>query len=164
MIYMAIYVAMSLGVFALILMMRRSAGQVEDIYELAGLARHDRTLGFLLAMLMFSLAGIPPLAGFFAKWYVFVAAVEAKLYGLAVICVILSVVSAFYYLRIVKIIYFDDPAEEFAPRTPSALWVFIAASAVVILLSFAPGRLDATTAASANLLAPAAAAAKAPAH
>ena len=142
MIYMAIYVLMTLGVFAAIIQMRRGEGQVEDIYELAGLARHDRGMAFLFAMLMFSLAGIPPLAGFFAKWYVFSAAVDAKLYGLAVVGVLLSVISAFYYLRIVKIMYFDEPAEAFAPRTPSALWVFVITSALVLLFSFWPGGLD----------------------
>lgn len=150
MIYMAIYVLMTLGVFAAILQMRRGDTQVEDIYELAGLARHDKTMAFLLAMLMFSLAGVPPLAGFFAKWYVFSAAVEAHLYGLAVVGVLLSVVSAFYYLRIVKVMYFDDPAAAFTPRAPSALWVFVITSVAIVLFSVWPGGLDSAAAAAAK--------------
>lgn len=142
MIYMAIYVLMTLGVFAAIIQMRRGDEQIEDIYQLAGLARHDRGMAFLFAMLMFSLAGIPPLAGFFAKWYVFAAAVNAGLYGLAVVGVLLSVVSAFYYIRIVKIMYFDEPAAAFSPRSPSALWVFVITSLLVLLFSFWPGGLD----------------------
>jgi NADH-quinone oxidoreductase subunit N len=116
--YMAIYLAMTLGTFACILAMKRKDGHVEEIDHLAGLGRTNPAMAFVLAMLMFSLAGIPPLAGFFAKWYVFAAAVDAKLYALAVIGMLSSAVGAFYYLRIVKIMYFDDPAEAFVPMTP----------------------------------------------
>ena len=83
---------------------------VEDIGDLAGLSRTNPVMAFMLAMILFSLAGIPPLAGFFAKFYVFLAAIEAGLYVLAVIGVLASVVGAYYYLRIVKIMYFDEPA------------------------------------------------------
>ena len=89
-IYLAIYVVMTLGTFACILAMRRQDGMVEDINELAGLAKNDLTQAFLLAMLFFSLAGIPPLAGFFAKFYVFLAAIEAELYTLAIVGVLAS--------------------------------------------------------------------------
>ncbi len=116
-IYIAIYLAMTLGAFACILAMRRADGPVEDISELAGLSRTNPMMAFLFAMILFSLAGIPILAGFFGKLYVFLAAVEAKLYALAVIGAVASVVGAYYYLRIVKIIYFDDPAERFEPMT-----------------------------------------------
>jgi len=114
-IYLAIYLAMTLGTFACILAMRRGGRMVEDIDQLSGLSRTSPTMAFLLAMLLFSLAGIPPLAGFFAKFYVFLAAIHSGLYVLAVIGVLLSVVGAYYYLRIVKIMYFDAPAERFEP-------------------------------------------------
>ena len=110
-IYMAIYVTMTLGAFAVILSMRRDGGMVENrSTELAGLSRTHPAMAFFLAMLLFSLAGIPPLAGFFAKFYVFLAAIKAGLYVLAVIGVLASVVGAYYYLGIVKLMYFDEPA------------------------------------------------------
>jgi len=104
---------MTLGSFACILSMRREAGAVEDISELAGLAKTNLGMAFAFGMFMFSLAGIPPLAGFFAKWYAFLAAIKGGLYWLAVIGVVTSVVGAFYYLRIVKIMFFDDAAAPF---------------------------------------------------
>ena len=110
-VYMAIYVTMTLGVFAVILSMRRSTGMVESIDQLAGLARTHPATAFFMAMLLFSMAGIPPLAGFFAKFYVFLAAIKAGLYILAVIGVLASVVGAYYYLFIIKVMYFDEPAE-----------------------------------------------------
>jgi NADH-quinone oxidoreductase subunit N len=112
-VYMAIHVTMTLGTFACILAMRRDGRMVEDISDLAGLARTNPTLAFFFAMLLFSLAGIPPLAGFFAKFYVFLAAIKAGLFTLAVIGVLASVVGAYYYLAIVKIMYFDEPARPF---------------------------------------------------
>ena len=112
-IYMMIYVIMTLGAFACVIAMRRKGQQVEEIADLAGLARNNKALAFVLAMLMFSLAGIPPLAGFFGKYFVFLAAVKSGLWTLAIIGVLASVVGAYYYLRIVKIMYFDEPAEAF---------------------------------------------------
>ncbi len=112
-IYMAIYIVMTLGAFACILSMRRESGPVEDISELAGLSRNNLGMAFALAMFMFSLAGIPPLAGFFAKWFAFLAAINAGLYWLAVIGVVASVIGAYYYLRVVKIMFFDDAAAPF---------------------------------------------------
>src|SRR5882757_8271521 len=114
-VYMAIYLAMTVGTFAVILSMRRDEGMVEQISDLSGLARSNPSLAFFLALLMFSLAGIPPLAGFFAKYYVFLGAIKAGLYGLAVIGVLASVVGAYYYLLIVKTMYFDEPAKGFNP-------------------------------------------------
>ena len=114
-VYLAIYLAMTLGTFACILAMRRGGRMIEDIDALSGLSRTNPMMAFLLAMLLFSLAGIPPLAGFFAKFYVFLAAIHAGLYALAVIGVLLSVVGAYYYLRIVKLMYFDAPGERFEP-------------------------------------------------
>jgi NADH-quinone oxidoreductase subunit N len=135
-VYMAIYVAMTLGVFAAILSMRRDGKFVETIGDLAGLARTHPTMAFFLAMLLFSLAGIPPLAGFFAKFYVFLAAIKAGLYMLAVIGVLSSVVGAFYYLTIVKIMYFDEPVEGFQPM-PGLLRLVLGVSGLINILFFA---------------------------
>jgi NADH-quinone oxidoreductase subunit N len=109
--YMAIYVIMTVGTFGCVLLMRRNGRAVENIDDLAGLARSQPMLAAALAIFMFSLAGIPPLAGFFAKIYVFYAAIDAGLVALAVIGVLASVVGAYYYIRIVKVMYFDDAAE-----------------------------------------------------
>jgi NADH-quinone oxidoreductase subunit N len=135
-IYMAIYVAMTLGSFAVILSMRRGGVFVENISDLAGLARTHPTMAFFFAMLMFSLAGIPPLAGFFAKFYVFLAAINAGLYALAVIGVLTSVVGAFYYLMIVKTMYFDEPAQSF-DAMPGLLRLTLGVSGIINLLFFA---------------------------
>ncbi len=135
-IYLAIYLVMNLGVFACILGMRRRDGMVEDIDELSGLATNNPLMAFLLAMLLFSLAGIPPLAGFFAKFYVFLAAIQSGLYSLAVIGVLASVVGAYYYLWIVKIMYFDAPAEIFEPM-PTALKTVLGISGVIVIFFFA---------------------------
>ncbi len=112
-IYLAIYLVMTLGTFAAILCMRVGNHYVENIGDLAGLSRNNGLMAFAVAMMMFSLAGIPPLAGFFAKYYVFAAAIDAGLYWLAVIGMLASTVAAFYYLRVVKIVYFDPPARSF---------------------------------------------------
>jgi len=132
-IYLAIYLAMTLGTFACILAMRRDGRMVEDIEALSGLSTTNPAMAFLLAMLLFSLAGIPPLAGFFAKFYVFLAAIHADLYALAVIGVLLSVVAAYYYLRIVKIMYFDAPAERFEPM-PATLAAVLGVSGIFVIV------------------------------
>ena len=124
-VYIAIYVSMTLGVFAVILSMRRATGMVESIDQLAGLARTQPTMAFFLAMLLFSMAGVPPLAGFFAKFYVFLAAIKAGLYLLAVLGVVTSVVGAYYYLAIVKLMYFDEPVGKFE-QMPYELRVVLA--------------------------------------
>jgi NADH-quinone oxidoreductase subunit N len=124
-VYIAIYVTMTLGVFAVILSMRRPTGMVESIDQLAGLARTQPTMAFFLAMLLFSMAGVPPLAGFFAKFYVFLAAIKAGLYLLAVLGVVTSVVGAYYYLAIVKLMYFDEPVGKFE-QMPYELRVVLA--------------------------------------
>ena len=140
-IYMAIYITMTLGVFAVILSMRRDGGMVESIDQLAGLARTHPGMAFLMAMLLFSMAGVPPLAGFFAKFYVFLAAMKAGLYVLAVIGVLASVVGAYYYLAIVKTMYFDEPAEGFY-RMPDELKVVLGVCALFNLVFFIyPGPL-----------------------
>jgi NADH-quinone oxidoreductase subunit N len=134
-IYLAIYVAMTLGTFCVILAMRRPGGAVENISDLAGLARTNPALAFFLALLLFSLAGIPPLAGFFAKYYVFLAAIKAGLFTLAVLGVLASVVGAYYYLMIVKTMYFDDPAESFVPM-PLELKAVLGVTGLFNLLYF----------------------------
>jgi NADH-quinone oxidoreductase subunit N len=150
--YIAIYVAMTLGTFACVLSMKRSGGMVENISDLAGLSRTSPMMAFLLAMLMFSLAGIPPLAGFFAKFYVFIAAINAGLYALAVIGVLTSVVGAYYYLAIVKTMYFDEPQKSFEPM-PGEQAIVLGVAGLFNLLFFvypAP-LLDAATAAAKSL-------------
>ncbi len=113
--YMIIYMVMTLGAFACILCMRRSDGIVEQIDDLKGLSKNNPMMALVLTALMFSLAGIPPLAGFWAKYFVFLAAIQAELYTLSVIGVLASVVGAFYYLRVVKVMWFDDPEPGFLP-------------------------------------------------
>ena len=132
MLYLVIYMIMTLGAFACILGMRRGNDTIEDIESLAGLARTQPGTAFLFAAILFSLAGIPPLAGFFAKYYVFLAAMEAELYALAVIGMISTVVGAFYYLRIVKLMYFDEPLGVFDPL-PGELQSVLAVSGAVML-------------------------------
>ncbi|MBE7198285.1 MAG: NADH-quinone oxidoreductase subunit NuoN [Parafilimonas terrae] len=134
-IYMIIYLAMTLGAFAIILSLRRRNEMFDTIEDLSGLSRTHPWLAFLLAMIMFSLAGIPPLAGFFGKFYVFAAAIEAKLFTLAVIGVVTSVVGAYYYLRIVKIMYFDEPKAPYEAMAPG-LRIVLALSSVVVILFF----------------------------
>jgi NADH-quinone oxidoreductase subunit N len=134
-VYMSIYLAMTIGAFAVILAMRRPDGMVEQISDLAGLARTNPPLAFFLAMLLFSLAGIPPLAGFFAKYYVFLGAIKAGLYALAVIGVLASVVGAYYYLLIVKVMYFDEPAPNFQSM-PVELKAVLAIAGLFNLLYF----------------------------
>jgi NADH-quinone oxidoreductase subunit N len=151
-VYMAIYITMTLGVFAVILSMRRSGGMVESIDQFAGLARTHPTRAFLLAMLLFSMAGVPPLAGFFAKFYVFLAAIKVGLYALAVIGVLASVVGAYYYLAIVKIMYFEEPAPGFAPM-PDELKVVLGVCGLFNILFFLyPGPLVGIASAAAHSL------------
>jgi len=140
-IYMLIYVAMTLGTFACILAMRRAGQAIEEIESLAGLSRTNPVLAFMLAMLLFSLAGIPPLAGFFAKFYVFLAAIQSGLYVLAVIGVLASVVGAYYYLRIIKLMYFDEPKGEFAPMPMELRIVLGVSGAFILLFVFVAGQV-----------------------
>ena len=134
-VYMTIYVAMTLGTFACILAMRRGNLMVEEIADLKGLARTKPAMAFFLAMLLFSMAGVPPLAGFFAKFYVFLAAIKAGLYTLAVIGVLASVVGAYYYLMIIKVMYFDEPEGEFE-ALPLELKAVLGVTGVFVLLFF----------------------------
>jgi NADH-quinone oxidoreductase subunit N len=150
--YMAIYLATTLAAFACVLMMRRDGKLVEDISELAGLSRTNGWMAFALAMMMFSLAGIPPLAGFWAKWYVFLAAINAKLYVLAVIGVLTSVVGAYYYLRIVKVMYFDEPKPAFEKSDLGVRNVLLVSALFVLVLSLVPAPLFDSAAAAAKSL------------
>ncbi|HET8997784.1 MAG TPA: NADH-quinone oxidoreductase subunit NuoN [Acetobacteraceae bacterium] len=122
-VYMLVYVFMTVGTFACIIAMRRRGRAVEQISDLAGLSNTDPALALGFAVFMFSLAGIPVLAGFFAKLYIFLAAVQAGMWGLAVFGVLTSVVGAFYYIRVIKVMYFDAPAPAFDPRAPSLSFV-----------------------------------------
>lgn len=150
--YMAIYLATTLAAFACVLMMRRDGKLVEDISELAGLSRTNGWMAFAMAMMMFSLAGIPPLAGFWAKWYVFLAAINAKLYVLAVIGVLTSVVGAYYYLRLVKVMYFDEPKPAFEKADLGVRTVLLVSALFVLVLSLVPAPLFDTAAAAAKSL------------
>lgn len=107
-IYVAIYMIMNIGVFTCIMLMKRRDEHVEEIGDLAGISRNSPMFTFIMAVLMLSMAGIPPMAGFFGKLFVFQSALQAELYTLAVLGVLTSVVGAFYYLRIIKIMYFDE--------------------------------------------------------
>ena len=140
-VYIAIYVVMSFGTFACIIAMRRKGVAVENIRDLAGLSAQRPGYALALAVLMWSMAGIPPLSGFFAKLYVFSAAVNAGLVPLAVIGVLTSVIGAFYYLRIIKVMYFDAGQPDF-DQTPGAVRFVMAVGAIVTaLLVFIPGPL-----------------------
>ncbi len=153
--YLAIYVVMTLGVFATILLMKRRGVMVEGIADLAGLARSQPMMAFALLLFMFSLAGIPPLAGFWGKLYIFMAAVEAKLYWPAVLGVLASVVASYYYLRIVKVMYFDEPADALDQPTLGVNRVVAFASAVIVaVFSLVPQPLSVVAAAAAKGLFP----------
>ena len=131
-VYMAIYLVMTLGTFGCILAMRRQGAYVEQIGELAGLSARQPLLAAAFAVFMFSLAGIPPLAGFFGKYFVFLAAVRSGLTWLAVVGLLTSVVAAYYYLRIVKLIYFDAPGEAFDARPAAGLRLVTTLAALLV--------------------------------
>jgi NADH-quinone oxidoreductase subunit N len=150
--YLSIYVAMTLGSFAVILAMKRKGLAIEQISDFAGLSHTNPVLAFFFAMQMFSLAGIPPLAGFFAKFYVFLAAIKAGLFTLSVIGVVTSVIGAFYYLNIVKVMYFDQPVGAVDPVRVE-LRTVLAVSGIFNILFFAyPGPLVSAAAAAAKSL------------
>jgi len=112
-IYITIYVLMNLGLFSCLLMMRRNNDYYEDIEDLSGLSKNHPLLSLSLLIILFSLAGIPPLAGFFAKFYIFKSVLEQSMYFLAIVGLLSTVVAAFYYLRIIKIMYFDKEKEKY---------------------------------------------------
>ena len=151
-VYIAIYVAMTLGSFSVILAMKRSGQHVENISDFAGLSRTNPLLAFFFAMLLFSLAGIPPLAGFFAKWYVFVAAIKANLFTLAVVGVLTSVVGDYYYLSIIKVMYFDEPLAQLDPVRMELRTVLAVAGLFNIFFWVFPGPLVSMATAAAKSL------------
>jgi NADH-quinone oxidoreductase subunit N len=140
-VYVAIYVTMTLGAFAIILAIKRNGQSFENISDFAGLSRTNPLLAFFFAMLLFSLAGVPPLAGFFGKWYVFVAAIRAGLFTLSVIGVLTSVVGAYYYLSIVKTMYFDEPLTRLDPVRLEVGTVLTVAGLFNLLFFVYPGPL-----------------------
>ena len=150
--YMAIYLATTLAAFACVLMMRRDGKLVEDISELAGLSRTNGWMAFAMSMMMFSLAGIPPLAGVWAKWYVFLAAINATLYVLAVIGVLTSVVGASDYRRLVQVMYFDEPKPAFETSDLGVRAVLLVSAVFVLVLSLVPAPLFDSAAAAAKSL------------
>jgi NADH-quinone oxidoreductase subunit N len=138
-VYMAIYLFMNLGTWAVILCMRQQGQMLEGIADLSGLGRTQPGLALALGIFMFALAGIPPTAGFFGKLYVFLAAIDAHLVGLAVIGVVTSVVGAFYYLRIVKVMYFDEPVASFdRPIAAELKWVVVIAAGLTMFFILLP--------------------------
>jgi NADH-quinone oxidoreductase subunit N len=152
-IYLAIYVVMTLGSFAVVLAMRRKDEMDETIQSLAGLSQTNLPMAVAFAALLFSMAGIPPLAGFFAKFYVFDAAVKAGLTPLVIVGVLASVIGAFYYLRVVKIMFFDDPAEKFTAADPGVRGVMLVSALLVIFYVVYPSLLlDAASAAARSLV------------
>jgi len=135
-IYLSIYLLMNLGVFSCIFMMKRNDIFYEDIQDLSGLSKNHPIISICLLLLLFSLAGIPPLAGFFAKFYVFMAVIKVKMYTLAIIGLITTVISAFYYLRIIKTIYFDAPEEIFESNQNLGLKISLFLSTIIVLVYF----------------------------
>jgi len=135
-IYLTIYLVMNLGAFGCIFMMKRENVFYEKINDLSGLSKNHPMLALGFLIILFSLAGMPPLAGFFAKFYIFMAVIEAKMYTLAIIGLVTTVVSAFYYLRIIKVIYFDEPIEPFEENYDWGLKVSLVLSSILILIYF----------------------------
>ena len=135
-IYLTIYLVMNLGAFGCIFMMKRENIFYENIKDLSGLSKNHPMLALSFLVILFSLAGIPPLAGFFAKFYIFMAVIEAKMYALAIIGLVTTVVSAFYYLRIIKVIYFDKPSKPFDENYDWGLKGSLILSSILILIYF----------------------------
>ena len=135
-IYITIYILMNLGLFSCLLMMKRNNEYYENIDDLSGLSKNHPILSLSLLITLFSLAGIPPLAGFFAKFYVFKSVIEQSMYFLAVVGLLSTVVAAFYYLRLIKIMYFDEEKEKY--DTDHSIWLkfSLAASTLLILIYF----------------------------
>ena len=135
-IYISIYLVMNLAFFSCLFMLRRNEKYYEKIDDLSGLSKNHPLLAFSLLIILFSLAGIPPLAGFFAKFYIFMAVIEESMYFLAIIGLLSTVVAAFYYIRIIKIIYFDPEKEKYETNHHLGLKVTLAVSTIFILIYF----------------------------
>ena len=135
-IYISIYIVMNLAFFSCIFMLRRKENYFEKIEDLSGLSSNHPILSFSLLIILFSLAGIPPLAGFFAKFYIFVAVIDQSMYFLAIVGLLSTVIAAFYYLRIIKVIYFDKEKEKFDTDHHISLKISLALSSIFILFYF----------------------------
>lgn len=135
-IYLTIYLVMNLGAFGCIFMMKRENVFYENIDDLSGLSKNHPILALSFLIILFSLAGMPPLAGFFAKFYIFMAVIEVKMYALAIIGLVTTVVSSFYYLRIIKVIYFDKPKKPFEENYDWGLKTSLGLSSIIILIYF----------------------------
>ena len=135
-IYITIYILMNLGLFSCLLMMKRNNEYYENIDDLSGLSKNHPMLSLSFLIILFSLAGIPPLAGFFAKFYIFTSVIEQSMYFLAVVGLLSTVVAAFYYLRLIKIMYFDKEKEKY--DTDHSIWLkfSLTASTLLILIYF----------------------------
>jgi len=141
-IYISIYLIMNLGLFSCLLMMKRNDKYYENIEDLSGFSKNHPLISLSLLIILFSLAGIPPVAGFFAKFYVFTAVIKESMYFLAIIGLLSTVISAFYYLRIIKIIYFDPEKEKYDTDYNIGLKISLSLSTLLILLYFIfPSRL-----------------------
>jgi NADH-quinone oxidoreductase subunit N len=135
-VYISIYIIMNLALFSCLLMLKRNNKYYEDIEDLSGLSKNHPLLSLSLLVILFSLAGIPPLAGFFAKFYIFKAVIEQSMFFLAVVGLLSTVVAAFYYLRIIKIIYFDEEKEKYDEDHSIWLKFSLTFSTILILLYF----------------------------
>ena len=135
-IYIVIYIVMNLGLFSCLFMMKRDEKYYENIEDLSGLSKNHPVISICLLILLFSLAGIPPMAGFFAKFYVFSALIEKSMYSIVIIGLISAVISAFYYLRIIKIIYFDKPIDKFDTEHDVGLKLSLGISTLITLIYF----------------------------
>ena len=135
-IYISIYVVMNIGAFSCLYLLKKDGEYRENISDLSGLSKKQPLLAISFLVILFSLAGIPPLAGFFAKFYVFTAVIEQKMYALAIIGLLTTVISAFYYLRIIKIIYFDDSVISFDPVKNSVAKLSVLISCVILITFF----------------------------
>ena len=133
-VYLMIYLVMNIAVFSFILSMKRKDEYFENISDLSGLYKNHPFASVMISLTMFSLAGIPPLAGFFGKFYIFMSAIESNMFALSIIGVLASVIGAFYYLRIVKIIYFDEPQEKFDGLSIRSLSFLFYPSSILITL------------------------------
>ena len=142
-IYISIYLVMTLAFFSCLFMMRKKNVFYEDIQDLSGLSTNHPILSISLLIILFSLAGIPPLAGFFAKFYIFMSVIEQSMYFLAIVGLLSTVLAAFYYLRLIKIIYFDKPKQIFEKDHNFGLRLTLAVSTGILVLYFIyPGLLN----------------------
>ncbi|MDA8548303.1 NADH-quinone oxidoreductase subunit NuoN [Candidatus Pelagibacter bacterium] len=141
-IYLTIYIVMNLGLFSCLLMLRRNDNYYESIDDLSGLSKNHPILSFSLLVILFSLAGIPPLAGFFAKFYIFKAVIEQSMYFLAIVGLLSTVIAAFYYLRIIKIIYFDPEKEKYdQDHSPWLKFSLILSTLLILFYFISPSQL-----------------------